>query len=439
MSWFGGPPAETRATKIEGLHPRDPALVSFFGGEQSLAGVSVTPETALGVTALYAGVRILAETLAMLPLPVYRRLPGGNRERDREHPLDEILNLRPNRWQTAVEFKEMLMGHLVLRGNAYAEIISTDSRLVTELIPLHPDRVMPFWAPDGLPAYRYQPRDGGERILLASEMFHLRGLSGDGLIGYSPIQLHREAIGLAIASERHGAAIMGNDATPRGFLKTDHVLTDEALKTLRLRVESRHKGPERSGNFGVLEGGMDWKQIGLSAEDAQWIEGRRFQVIEMARILRLPPHLLASLDRATYTNIQHQQIEFVTYSMMPWLVRWQQAIARHLLTDASRRTHFAEFMVNALLRGDTLSRYKAYAIARQWGFASANDVLRKENENAIGEQGDVYLSPMNMTPAQLLDQLIQDKIDDAMGGDPPGGGAPRAPEPGTRMNGGYHA
>lgn len=425
-----------RASKVDMGHPRDPVLAAWFGANSdTLSGVNVTPDTALKVSAVWLAVRVLSETLAWIPLDVFKRLPQGAREKDPAHPLFDILRWQPNRWQTAYEFKRMLMGHICLRGNGYAEIIGDGQAAVRELVPLHPDRTVPFRAPDGQIAYRHQPEKGPQRILLQGEVFHLRGYSDDGIVGLNPIELHREGVGLAMATERHGAALFGNNAAPKGAIKVPAVLTDPAAKELREGWERRHKGVENRGKIAILDGGMEWMQIGMTSEDAEYIATRGFQAVEIARMFRIQPHKLMILDRATFSNIEQQAIEFVTDTMMPHFENWIQAARRDLLTEASRRTHFLDFNVNALLKGDTLSRFQAYAIGRQWGWVSANDVLRKENENPIGDAGDVYLSPANMTPAQLLDQMIDAKIAAAAAGGTP----PRPNGQDETMNGGANA
>jgi len=209
---------EERAT--QSAHPRDSVVAAWWGsGASTAAGVSVTPDKALTSGAVWAAVRLLAETVAMLPLFVYKRLPKDGREADRDHPLWRVLSDRPNRWQTPFEFREMMMGHVLLRGNAYAEILATGGNPIEEVMPLHPDRVVPFWAPDGRRAYRYQPREGGQRILLQDEVFHIHGLTSDGLKGLGPIQLHRETVGEDLAAQEYGARFLANDATPRGILR----------------------------------------------------------------------------------------------------------------------------------------------------------------------------------------------------------------------------
>jgi len=402
----------SRSSKGSSAHPRDPVLAAWFGGGGTASGMTVTPASALSVSTVWACVRVIAESVAVLPLVVYQRLDPRGKEKAPAHPLYRVLHERPNRWQTPFEFKEMMTAHTVLRGNAYAEIISTDQNPAAELVPLHPDRVMPFRAPDGRLAYRHQPEKGPQRILLQEEVLHLRGLSSDGVMGHSPVRLHREAIGLALAGEAHAARVFGNSAEPGGAIKVPAVLEDEAARELVTSWERRHKGVDGTRRVAILDGGMEWQQTGMTNEDAQFLQSRKLQRSEIASIFRVPPHKIGDLERATFSNIEQQSIDFVTDTLMPWLVRWQEAIGRDLLTEESRQTYFAGFIVQALLRGDAASRAKWYAAMRQWGAFSANDIRELEDMNPI-EGGDVYLSPANMTPADLLQQMVDEAVERA--------------------------
>lgn len=378
-----------------------PAWVEKLGGWDTATGMEVSPSTSLQVMAVYAAVRILAETVASLPLIVYRRRSGG-KERATDHYLHDLLHDAPNPEMTSFEFRETLMGHVVTWGNAYAEIVFDRGGRVRELWPLRPDR-MTVERKNGRLLYQYRlskpDRQGRMVVPLSQEqVFHLRGLGFDGVMGYSPIHLARQAVGLAMAAEEFGARFFGNDARPGVVLQHPGKLSDEAHKRLLASWESRHGGLDKSHRVAILEEGLKVEQIGIPPEDAQFLETRRFQVVEIARLFRIPPHMLADLERATFSNIEHQSLEFVIHTIRPWLVRWEQQIARSLLTATERKTYFAEFLVDGLLRGDIESRYRAYATARQWGWLSANDVRRLENMNPI-EGGDTYLVPLNMVPA----------------------------------------
>ena len=295
-------------------------------------------------------------------------------------------------------------GRLALRGNAYARIVPADGNPVAELVPLHPDRirVLPQLV-GGRLAYEYWPRSGPREVLLQDEVVHLRGLSisEDGLLGLSPIDCMREAIGLALAAEAYGARFYRNDARPGVVLKHPGRLSAEAAARLKHAWDQRFEGVHNAHRTAVLEEGMAVETIGMTAEQAQFLETRKFQRIEIAAMFGVPPHKIGDLERATFSNIEHQAIEVVTDTIRPWAVAWEQALTRDLFTQEMRRTHMLAFNLDGLLRGDIESRYRAYATGRQWGWLSANDVREREDMNRIDE-GDLYMAPVNMTPADKL-------------------------------------
>ena len=383
---------------------------SWFSG-QSIPGYTtatnthVTPETAMQVTPVFACVRILAETLASLPLIVYQRFPDGKKERAVDHPLYKTLHDKTNRWQTSFEWREMMQGHLALRGNAYSEIVLTRNKI--ELLPIHPDRIRPKITETG--SVIYEIRGNSTRIVPGEKILHLRGLSTDGLTGLSPIQVAKETIGTAKDIERYGAKYFTNGARPGGVLETPAMLSDNARKNLKKSWNELHQGTDNAHRIAVLEEGVKWTQIGMSNEDSQFLESRKFSVEEVARIFRIPLHMIQSLDRSTFSNIVHQSLEFVQFTMLPWLRRWEQRINADLFTEDEQTKFYVEFLVDGLLRGDIESRYKAYSIGRQWGWLSANDIRGMENQNPI-EGGDIYLNPLNMVPSiQMTQNPIQDK------------------------------
>ena len=390
-----------RAIKLGTFPPRNPALAAFFGAQDEDTGLIVTPETSMQVAAVWSAIRLLAESVGILPLFIYRRVQAGGKERDPNHPLFNLLHATPNVFQTIYEFKEMMQIHVLLRGNAYAEIIPTGGRGVSQLIPLHPDRVRPFHAPDGRRAYEFTPLDGPTRILLQNEVLHIMGLSSDGLKGLNPIEHHRRSIGLSIGAEKYGARFFKNDAKPGVILEHPGRLTTEGRQNLRESWERMHRGVDRAHKTAILEEGLKAREMGMNPQDAQFLETRKFQVTDIARIFRVPPHMIGDLEKATFSNIEEQSLEFVVYNLTPWLVRWEQAVMRDLFAIEDRKTHLAEFLVDALLRGDIEGRFKAYAIARQWGWLSANDIRAIENLNPI-KGGNIYLVPLNMIPATTL-------------------------------------
>lgn len=383
---------------------KPPAYVEKWGaGWDVAAGVRVDPDSALQSTAVFGCVRILAETISSLPLILYERNERG-KQRANNHPLYSILHDLPNPEMTSQNMREALIGHVALRGNCFAEIERSNDGQVLNLWPLRPDRMEDIKRVNGRLVYSYRMPDtvGGElKDLDMSLVMHVRGFGSNGIIGYSPIQLARNAIGLGMATEEFGSRFFSNGARPTGILEHPGQLSDKAYDRLKSSFEGRHTGLENAHRLAILEEGLKYTQIGIPPEDAQFLETRKFQVSEIARIFRIPPHMLADLDRATFSNIEHMSIEFVTFSLMPWLVRWEQEIKRSLLTPAERQRYFAEHLVSGLLRGDLQSRYQAYAMGRQNGWLSANDIREMENMNPV-EGGGVYLVPLNMVPADQV-------------------------------------
>jgi HK97 family phage portal protein len=374
--------------------------------QQSATGLEVTPDTARRCAAVLACVRVLAETIAHLPFVLYRR-EGDGRVRETSHPLFALLHDAPNRWQTSFEFREMMMGHVLLRGNAYAQKVMDNRGRVIELVPLNPVKVTPKLTASGDVYYEFRKGQGATILIPADQMFHLKGYASDGLVGVSPIAEARETIGLAMAAEEFGARTFQNDAQPGGVLEHPGKLGDEALENLRGSIQRQHGGVHNARKYMILEEGMKWTRIGMSPDDTQYIETRKFQLEEIARIFRVPPHLIGHLERATFSNIEHQGLEFVTHTILPWLKRWEQAISQRLMTPQERKVYYSEFLVEGLLRGDITVRYQAYAVGRQWGWLSADDVRRLENMDTLpGGQGEKYLLPLNMIDASKLDEYL---------------------------------
>lgn len=416
MSWFD------RIEQRESYRPRDPALIELFGGgNKSASGMSVTAERALGIPAFWSGVRLICETLASLPF-VLIRASGKSTERAKSHPLYRVLHDEPNEWQTSMEWREMCQAHVLLRGVSYNAIVETKGGNIEQLVPLHPDRVHSRYEalrPGGpkVRYWRYEPQEGEAQIFLPGDLFIIPGMSiFDMFRAVDPIANSRESLGIAMAAEMHGARFFANNAQPGGVVEHPGRLKDDAFKRLKADFDAQRAGVQNAGKTLILEEGMKWSQIGLTNKDAQYLESRKFQVIEIARILRVPPHLIYDLERATFSNIEHQGIEFVKYTMLPWFVRWEQRITKHLLGPEERKSLYAKFIADGLQRGDIKSRYEAYAIARQWGWASANDVRELEDQNPLGSEGDIYLVPMNMVPADQSDKLLEEP-------------APKEPEP----------
>jgi HK97 family phage portal protein len=361
----------------------------FFGGTAS--GKTVNERTAMQTTAVYACVRILAETIASLPLNVYRSTDNG-KEKATDHQLYYLLHDEPNPEMTSFVFRETLMSHLLLWGNAYAQIIRDGRGKVLALYPLLPDRMTVDRTTDGRLYYEYR-KDTGYVILRPEDILHIPGLGFDGLVGYSPIAMAKNAIGMAIATEEYGSKFFANGASPGGVLEHPGVVKDPAR--IRESWNAVYQGSGNAHRIAVLEEGMKFQSIGIPPEQAQFLETRKFQTEEICRIFRVPPHLVANLDKATFSNIEHQSISFVVHTIRPWLVRLEQGMNKALLSPSEKGQYFVGFVVDGLLRGDYSSRMQGYAVGIQNGFLSPNDVRALENMNTI-EHGDIYAMNGNM-------------------------------------------
>lgn len=391
-------PAERRGINLS-LADLNRMMDTALMGSPSATGREINADSALALSAVWACVRILSETTASLPLVVYRRLGNGGKERAPQHPLYAILHDRPNPEMTSMELRETLMSHVTLWGNAYAEIQRRPATGdVLALWPLRPDRMKITRGNDGKLVYVYRLSDNKEKVFDRSLILHLRGLSPNGIQGYSPLTVAREAIGLGLAAEEFGARFFGNGAVPGLVLQHPGVLGDDAHKRLRQSWEDRHSGLENAQRVAILEEGMTVEKIGVPPEDAQFLETRKFQVHEIARIFGVPLHMIADLDRATFSNIEQQSIDFVTRTIRPWTGRIEQRMGASLIAAVEQERYFVEHVLEGLLRGDIASRYSAYSIGRQWGWLSANDVRVIENMNPV-EGLDQYLMPLNMIDA----------------------------------------
>lgn len=385
----------TRAADAPG--PADDYWYQPYGYGWSVAGLPITADTALRIAAVYACVKVIAEDIASLPLDIYKRLdsPKGAREKAPDHPLQDVIHDQPNPFQTAFEWREMMMGHLLLRGNAYSRIIDGPRGFVHYLMPLNPDRVEPKLFPDGSGRvyYEYVNPQGFKEIIPDEFMFHVRGISSDGLKGLSVIQLARDGFGLAAATEQYGARLFSQGARPASVLSHPGALEDQdTMDRLKKNLKDFYAGLDASHGTLILEEGMTWTQVGLSNDEAQFLQTRKFQVAEIARWFRMPLHKIQDLERATFSNIEHQSIEYVTGTLNPWTRRWEQAILKDLIS--ADRKYFAEFNLDALTRGDLKTRYDAYAIGIMNGWLAPNEVRQRENMNPR-EGGDEYLTPMN--------------------------------------------
>lgn len=378
----------------------------LFGG--TTAGKPVNEQTAMQMTAVYSCVRILSETLAGLPLHVYRNNDSGGKEKSLKHPLYKLLHDEPNPEMTSFAFRETLMSHLLLWGNAYAQIIRNARGEIIALYPLMPNKMTVDRDSTGRLFYIYSrttedtPTLGQDNpvYLSPSDVLHIPGLGFDGLVGYSPIAMAKNAVGLAIATEEYGAKFFANGAAPGGVL--EHPGTIKDPQKVRESWNAAYQGTSNAHRVAVLEEGMKYQPIGISPEQAQFLETRKFQINEIARIFRVPPHMLADLEKSSFSNIEQQSLEFVKYTLDPWVVRWEQAMCRALLTKGEKPAVFIRFNVDGLLRGDYVSRMSGYATARQNGWMSANDIRELENLDRIPAEvgGDLYLINGAMTKLQ---------------------------------------
>jgi HK97 family phage portal protein len=374
----------------------------FFGGTTS--GKTVNERTAMQTTAVYACVRILAEAVASLPLHTYKYNKNG-KEKAIDHPLYYLLHDEPNPEMTSFVFRETLMSHLLLWGNAYAQIIRNGKGEVIAIYPLMPDRMRVDRTKNGDLFYEYQT-DKGNVTLSRWEVMHIPGLGFDGLIGYSPIAMAKNAIGMAIATEEYGATFFSNGANPGGVLEHPGVVKDP--KRVRESWNSVYQGSKNAHKIAVLEEGMKFKSIGIPPEQAQFLETRKFQINEIARIFRIPPHMIGDLEKSSFSNIEQQSLEFVKYTLDPWVIRWEQAMQKALLSKAEKKKYFIKLNVDGLLRGDYASRMQGYAIGIQNGFLSPNDVRELENMNTT-PHGDVYLVNGNMLKLEQAGAFAKEK------------------------------
>lgn len=374
----------------------------LFG--RSSSGKQVNEFTAMQTTAVYACVRILAETLAALPLQLYRYTPGG-KERVYDHPLYHLLHDEPNPEMTSFIFRETLMSHLLIWGNAYAQIIRDRLGRVQGLYPLRPDKMTVCRDERGKIFYLYTKtgdenpniKPYGQVALQKEEVLHIPGLGFDGLVGYSPIAMARNAVGMTMACEEYGASFFANGASPSGVLEHPGVLKDPAK--VRDSWNAVYRGSANAHKVAVLEEGMKYQQIGIPPEEAQFLETRKFQLNEIARLYRIPPHMIGDLEKSSFNNIEQQSMEFVKYTLDPWVIRWEQAMQKALFLPEEKKQYFLKFNVNGLMRGDYESRMTGYSIGRQNGWLSANDIRELEDMNPVPDEegGNLYLVNGSMT------------------------------------------
>ncbi|EOS27167.1 HK97 family phage portal protein [Lachnospiraceae bacterium 3-1] len=398
---------------------------SFMFG-RTTSGKPVNERTAMQTTAVYACVRILAETVASLPLHVYEYKDGG-KKLVYDHPLYFLLHDEPNPEMTSFVFRETLMSHLLIWGNAYAQIVRDGSGRVLGLYPLLPNKMDVDRDNRGRIYYVYSRdtnenpmfKDSGDIKLRAEDVLHIPGLGFDGLIGYSPIAMAKNAVGMTLACEEYGASFFANGANPGGVLEHPGVLKDPSK--VRESWNSVYRGTNNAHKIAVLEEGMKYQQIGIPPEEAQFLETRKFQINEIARLYRIPPHMVGDLEKSSFSNIEQQSLEFVKYTLDPWVIRWEQSLQKALLLPGEKNKYFIKLNVDGLLRGDYQSRMNGYATGRQNGWFSANDIREMENMNPISDEegGNLYLINGAMTKLADAGMFAGDGQTEKTGQEPP--------------------
>lgn len=362
------------------------------------AGMAVNVDSALAHATVWACVRIISETIATLGWHITRDLPNGERDRVTGTPLDWLLNVQPNPEMTSFTWRELVLVHALMSGNHYSEIQRDAMGRPIWLWPLDPERCWPDRDSTGALIYRYYRQQGGIETLPARNVLHIHGLGWDGLSGYSVISVASRSLGSGIALDEHGANFFRNGAHLGLIFEHPKALSQTAWDRLQASIAER-TGPGNSFKTLIAEEGMKPAKFQMSMIDAQFLESRKFQVSEICRWFRVPPHKVADLERATFSNIEHQAIEFVQDTILPWCKRLEQEVDLKLFGVARQGNVHTRLNVDTLLRGDIKSRFEAYGQARQWGWLSVNDIRRLENSNGIGEDGDIYLQPSNMVEA----------------------------------------
>lgn len=384
------------------LNNPDGWLRDFFTGGSTSAGVPVTADSAQQSATVFACVQVRSQDLAKLPVPLYQRTADGGRRRATGHPLYDLINRRPNARQTAYEFREMMQAALDLRGNAYARITRDGRARPIELLPLSDGWVTPLRTGAGEVFYDVRMYGQGPTERLSTmDVLHLKDRSDDGFVGKSCIQRARDAVSNELAQGRFGASFYANGARPGGLLiPKSGKIGEEGRRDLRTSWNEQFQGPGKNHGVAVLGEEFDYKPLAMTNLDAQFLESKKLSRAEIAAIFRVPPHKVGIMDNATFSNIEHQALEYVTDTLMPVAVRWEEALNVALLRESEQDEYFFEFMFDALLRGAFLTRMQGYALMRQWGAFSVNDINRRENWPLLpaDKGGDERLAPLNMWP-----------------------------------------
>lgn len=421
-----GPAEETRE-RVNPKHPRDPVLAQLFGDPD---GVNVTPESAMRVTAVYACVALIAETLAALPLHVYRRTAdergAKTQSKATEHPLYGLLHDMPTSGMTSFEWREMQISHTALRGDSYARIVMGRDGRIRSLPPILPPHIEPFQHADGFIRYRWWPDGTGPmRILFDDEVLRIPHKMMDGVRSLSPIGTHRMTVGNAMSATRFLKSFYQNSAQPKGALVSEQTLSDDAAKALRKSWEDRHMGPHNAGRIAIFDGGMKWESIGMTMDEAQYLELQKFSVSDIARIYLVPPHKVGEMGAATFSNIEHQAIEFVVDTILRWVRRHEMRYNAYLLSAADRLAgYFIAFDMKGLLRGDAAARSAFYRNLFYIGAMTPNEIRAAEDMNPFDGGDSHYVQGATVPIVGLgddggaaggtIDGALQSMIDTAL-------------------------
>ena len=369
------------------------------GGSETSTGLYISEQSALKYTPFWAAVRIISGTLGALPFKVYQRLDNGGKKPDPKHPVYRLMHDRPNEYMDALTFIETRQAHVLTYGNGFAEIQRDGKGKPIALWPLLPDRTERKMSKEGIPYYEVRSQTGPTAYLPDYNVLHIKGLGFDGYTGYNVVQYHKEAVAYGVAVKQYGARFFGNDSTPGGILEHPSNLSTEAATRLAKSWNDTQGGLTKAHRIAILEEGMKWTKMGVDPAKAQALDTQKYTVDDCSRIFQIPPHKLGSMDRATFSNIEEQNIDFVTGTMMYWFRKWEEECDYKLFMPSEQETMFCEILADALLRGNTKSRYEAYNVGRMAGFLSVNDIRKMENMNPIGKEGDIYLEPLNMKAA----------------------------------------
>lgn len=378
-----------------------------LNGQPSQAGIPINGDKAMAYSAVFNAVQVIAGSLASIPFILYQRIDEFAREQAVKHPLYPVLRYKPNSEMDSFTWREASMIHLLLWGNSYSEIKKDGMGRAVELWPMNPARVDIKRNGQKRLYYELDEGAGKKRTLQAEQVLHIPGLGFDGRVGYSVLHLAREAMGLGLGMETFQARFYGAGTNLGSVFEHPGRLSEQSQENLKKSLTEKYAGLGNSQQAIILEEGMKYVKVGMPLNDAQFLESRTFQVVEIARWFNLPPHKLKDLTHATFSNIEHMQIEFVQDSMRPWFVRWEQAVFTQLLDEGEQQRLFAEFMIDALLRGDIVSRNQALSTQRMNGVISANEWRQKVNMNPIdGRAGDLLWQPLNMTDANEPDTIM---------------------------------